>query len=149
MYRVDWKNGNKDIGDSYLIRRQVFLIERGFPMGDESDERDINAEHITVYFDDKAIGTARVFIEINKEESSYIIGRVAVLDRYRKKGIGKFIISEILTYLEDKKDKKDIKKVKLHAVCDVKDFYKKHGFKSIGEKYIDDGLDHIVMEKNI
>ncbi len=146
MYRVDWKKGNKDIGDSYLIRRQVFLIERGFPMGDESDERDINAEHITVYLEDKAIGTARVFIEINEEEYSYIIGRVAVLDRYRKKGIGKFIISEILKYLEDKKD---IKKVKLHAVCAVKNFYKKHGFKSIGEKYIDDGLEHIVMEKNI
>ncbi len=146
MYRVDWKKGNKDIEDSYLIRRQVFLVERGFPMADESDEKDINGEHIIIYFNDQAVGTARVFREINSEESIYVIGRVAVLDGYRKKGIGKFIITKILEYLEEKKD---IKKIKLHSVYNVQNFYKKHGFKPIGEKYIDDGQDHIVMEKNI
>ena len=121
--------------DSIDIRNEVFVKEQKFEV--EFDEIDSISKHIVLYLEDKAIGTCRVY----KEDNDYIIGRVAVLKKYRTGGYGKIIVLSAIDLVKEL----DGKVIRLSAQTRVKDFYKKIGFKEYGEEYLDEYCAHISM----
>ena len=98
--------------DIRYIRETVFIKEQGFE--NEFDEIDSVAIHMLVKKDNKAIATARLYLENN----SYHIGRIAVLKEYRTLKIG----SKIIKILEEEVKKSNIvdtviKVVEKECIC--------------------------------
>ena len=62
------------------IRTIVFVNEQGFLQ--EFDDIDNRAIHLIFYQDNKPIATARLFKDLDNDDT-YIIGRLAVLKEYR------------------------------------------------------------------
>ena len=78
--------------DAVRVRRKVFVEEQQVPEEIEIDGTDEGFEHI-VAFNQKheAVGTAR----LNEQG---IIGRMAVLEAYRQKGVGKSMLQKLIEF---------------------------------------------------
>ena len=74
------------------------------------------------------------------DESS--IGRVVVRDNYRKLGYGHKITDAAIKAIEEYYK---ANKIKISAQTYLVTFYESHGFKTIGDRYSEDGIPHIAM----
>lgn len=123
------------------VREEVFVKEQGFQ--DEFDKCDDKSVHLLLFVDREPIGTARLFqLETNK---TFIIGRVAVLEKYRGLHLG----NKIIKILEEKVGELGGTCVELSAQCRVQQFYEKLGYIPIGEPYLDEFCPHIRMRKEL
>ena len=129
----------KHFADAFRIRTNVFIGEQHVPVSEEIDDYDAYTPIFVAYDNDRAIGTARVII---KENQIAKIGRVAVVKEARKKGIGKQLMLEVISYISHKTGAKEIR---LDAQLTAVKFYKSLGFISHGEIFKDAGIDHIAM----
>lgn len=136
--RVDFSKGATE--DAYKIRREVFIEEQKFTI--DKDEIDERAYHVVIYDEDIPIATGRCFNKEDKKDE-YIIGRVAVLKKYRGLKIGR----EVILLLEEKIKELNGKSVELSAQVRAKNFYEKIGYVEYGEVYFDEYCEHIKMKK--
>ena len=125
--------------DIINIRTDIFVKEQGFK--DEFDEIDKGCSHIVLYDNAKAIATCRYF----SQNGIYHIGRVAIMKEYRGKHLGK----EIMNIAEQEIKNEGGEKIEVSAQVRVKEFYKKLGYKEVGQIYFDEYCEHITMVKNI
>lgn len=133
-----------DLNIAFTIRKEVFVEEQGVPLEDEFDEFDtLNriSEHILVYYNGQPVGTGRIrWIDgLGKLE------RICILVPYRKFGLGKIIIGA----LEEIAEEKSVSQVKLHAQTHAEGFYKKLGYQTSSNVFIEDGIPHILMMKEL
>jgi predicted GNAT family N-acyltransferase len=129
---------------AFHIRKEVFVEEQGVPLEDEFDEFDnLNGqcEHILVYYGEQPVGTGRVrwVDEFGKLE------RICILEPYRKFGLGKVII----TALEEIAQERGATRVKLHGQTHAEGFYKKLGYQSSSNVFLEDGIPHLLMTKEL
>lgn len=134
----------EDLKIAFQIREEVFVKEQGVPLEDEFDEFDKldgKCEHVLVFYDGKTAGTGRVRIvdEFGKLE------RICVLKEYRKCGLGKVIINA----LEELAEKMGVTKVKLHGQTHAEGFYQKLGYNTASDVFMEDGIPHILMKKDL
>lgn len=129
------------LDNAFQIRQAVFVEEQGVPLADEFDEHDANAEHILVYFEELPVGTGRMRVvdELAKLE------RICLLAPYRKYGLGKVIIQT----LEQLAREKGMTKAKLHGQTHAEGFYQKLGYKTKSTVFMEDGIPHVLMVKNL
>ena len=126
--------------DAKKIRKAVFINEQGFQ--NEFDEIDNKAVHIVLYSEDEEpIATCRVFWDPSM--NTYVLGRLAVIEKYRGKNIGSTMLKEAERYVQ----KKEGKTLILHAQCRAVGFYKKSGFIEFGDVDNDESCPHIWMRK--
>lgn len=126
------------------IRRTVFVEEQGVPLDDEYDEFDKldgKCEHILVYYHNEPVGTGRV----RSVEGYGKLERICILQEYRKFGLGKVIIAELEEIAADRGDLK----VKLHGQTHAEGFYNKLGYETSSDVFMEDGIAHVLMVKNI
>lgn len=130
--------------DLRSIRETVFVEEQGFT--DEFDDRDIDniSFHLLLYIEGKPVATGRLY-QKDPLKNIYIIGRLAVLSDYRKLSLG----SVVLTSLEEKAKECGAASIELSAQCRVQGFYEKHGYRTIGNSYLDGDCPHILMIKEL
>lgn len=127
-----WGNDNHALR---LVREAVFIREQGIPVELEWDEHDSNSIHLLALdTDDNPIGTARL-----SPDGS--IGRMAVLEAWRKKGVGGCLLRHALNEARNRQMHKVSLNAQLHAV----DFYCKFGFRMTGEVFMDAGIPHVRM----
>lgn len=126
--------------EAKFIRIEVFVKEQKFE--NEFDDIDDIAYHLILWKGEKAIANARLYRD-EKQENSYIIGRLAVLKDYRNCHIG----SKLMNLLEEKVKALSGEKISLSAQCKARVFYEKLGYKASGEIYLDEYCPHIHMEK--
>jgi ElaA protein len=69
---------------AFGIRMRVFVSEQGVPRDIELDDDDQHAIHFLATDSGRAVGTARLVMRGKKAK----VGRMAVLKKYRRKGIG-------------------------------------------------------------
>ncbi|MDD2371593.1 MAG: GNAT family N-acetyltransferase [Firmicutes bacterium] len=133
---------NEVTSDIRYIREVVFIEEQGFK--EEFDDIDKRAIHALIYFESKPIATGRIF---KKEKSNdiYIIGRVAVLKEYRKLNVGIRLINE----LEGMARTIGAIKIQLSSQYHAKAFYLKNNYITVGNVYMDEDCQHILMEKTL
>jgi len=135
---------DEDLRKAFYIRKEVFVKEQGVPLEDEFDEFDkLNGqcEHILVYYEEQPVGTGRVrwVDEFGKLE------RICILEHYRKFGLGKIII----TALEEIAQERGTTRVKLHGQTQAQGFYKKLGYQTSSSVFIEDGIPHLLMTKEL
>ncbi|WP_144548507.1 GNAT family N-acetyltransferase [Bacillus sp. X1(2014)] len=134
----------EDLKAAFAIREQVFVKEQGVPLEDEFDQFDTLTglcEHIVVHYNEQPVGTGRIrFIDgVGKLE------RICILEPYRKFGLGKIIIQA----LEEIAEERGASQVKLHGQTQAEGFYKKLGFRTSSNIFMEDGIPHILMLKEL
>ena len=127
-----WKEAEVD---AFLVRQEVFILEQGVPAELELDEFDASAAHVLVYQDAHCIGTGRL---VNLSAKQAQIGRMAVLTKFRGKGIGK----QILRKLVDLAASQGVREIILHSQVSAIPFYEKLGFQAQGDAYDEAGIPH-------
>ena len=119
------------------IRRVVFIEGQDVPEAEERDGKDKDALHFIAFEDDLPVGTARILLNdgIGK------IGRVAVLSKYRRRGIGKRLMRVVLDELRVNK----ATEARLGAQTHALGFYEALGFSAYGPEFLDAGIPHRSM----
>lgn len=126
---------------AFTIRNIVFVKEQNVPAEMEIDEFEDESIHFICYDDEQAIGAGRLrFID-----SYGKLERICVLKSHRGKSYGKKIIEK----MEDEISSKGYTKAKLHAQTHAKQFYEQLGYKTISSEFIDAGIPHIAMVKEL
>jgi predicted GNAT family N-acyltransferase len=116
------------------IRRRVFIEEQQVPEELEWDGEDACAQHWLALREGQPVGTVRLLVDGH-------IGRMAVLARERKQGLG----SKLLRAAIDAAREQAMGEVYLHAQLQALGFYARHGFVAEGEMFMDAGITHRVM----
>lgn len=137
-YKLVVREGKENFDDSYFIRNEVFVKEQGF--SNEFDEKDNKSLHFLIYYRRKPIANARAFSDDGKK---YHLGRVAVLEKHRERGIGRILID----FAEYEIKKRGGEEVIISAQTRASGFYKKVGYEPYGEEYMDENCPHISMKK--
>ncbi len=131
-----------DIAACMHIRRKVFIEGQGVPEEIEADGKENECDHYILKIDGFAAGTARVRYLGEKSK----IQRVAILDEYQGKGFGK----KLMEYMMDKicnEGKAEI--MALSAQSHAISFYESLGFIVSSEEYMEAGILHKDMQKDV
>lgn len=127
--------------DAYDVRKKVFVEEQNVPIEIEIDEYEDEATHFVLY-DHKtpvAAGRIRFLPPYCKVE------RICVLKPYRKTGVGQ----KLMTAIEQFAIKQGFTKFKLNAQVQAENFYKKLGYETISDEFLDAGIPHVTMVKDV
>ena len=124
------------------VRFRVFVSEQSVPPEEELDDADATATHAIAISQDKVIGTGRLIVQ---DESTAIIGRMAVDLEWRRHGVG----GRILTFLEEEARSRGLLQSLLHAQEYVKSFYASHGYSEHGDVFLEVGIPHVEMRKGL
>lgn len=122
------------------LRSEVFVVEQNCVYQD-IDGKDQKAIHILGIKNNELIAYTRIFNsgDYFKEAS---IGRVLVKENERKFSYGHKLMEFSIKTIQEKYSTSIIK---IGAQTYLKKFYESHGFKKVGEEYIEDGIPHIYM----
>ena len=85
-----------------------------------------------------AIGTGRLLPDGT-------IGRLAVVASWRGRGVGKAILDTLVAEAQ----RRGYPKAMLNAQTQARGFYEKSGFAVVGEEYMEAGIPHITMARNL
>jgi predicted GNAT family N-acyltransferase len=133
---ADWEREREAMR---AIRTPVFIQEQQVPQQIEWDEMDPLCVHaLALDADGTPIGTGRLAPDGK-------IGRMAVLEEWRGKGVG----AAILDFLVACARERGIKECRMHAQCHALEFYLQHGFETEGEEFMEAGILHVSMRKGL
>src|ERR671919_64509 len=99
---------------------EVFVREQRVPAEIELDENDALCVHAIAFDGEDAVGTGRLLPDGH-------IGRMAVLGKWRRRGIGAAILRALIEAAARRGDREIALSAQVHAV----DFYRAHGFRPV------------------
>lgn len=138
-FRVRMADWEREREAMRAIRTPVFIQEQQVPQQIEWDEMDPLCVHaLAVDTDGTPIGTGRMAPDGK-------IGRMAVLEDWRGKGVGAAILDFLIACAQER----GIKDCRLHAQCHAMDFYLQHGFEADGEEFMEAGIPHMRMHRSL
>jgi predicted GNAT family N-acyltransferase len=118
------------------IRHAVFVVEQKVDAREEWDGADAQCHHaLALTAEGEVIGTARL-------QPSGKIGRVAVLQPWRGRGIGR----QLMEYLLQVATRQGMPRVYLHSQESAVVFYQRLGFVCVGEPFVEANIPHRRME---
>ena len=120
------------------VRHRVFVKEQGIDPRLEWDDQDHHAVFALAMDETNCIGTGRLL-------PNGKIGRMAVLPEWRRSGIGSMLLNTLLAQAETM----GLKTVTLSAQIQVCEFYKRHAFIAVGSPFIEAGIPHQEMLRNL
>lgn len=132
---ADW---NVDRGALRAVREQVFVREQAVPVELEWDDFDPLCQHVVAEAAGTAIGTGRLLPDGH-------IGRMAVLESWRGQGVGSALLKALLQMARNR----GIRQVKLNAQSRAVAFYLRHAFVTEGEEFIEAGIPHRSMRRDL
>jgi len=133
---ADWSSDQTAIRE---IRNKVFVDEQGVPPDIEWDGLDDQCIHVIVENENRdAIGTGRLHPRGK-------IGRMAVDQQWRNRGIGLAVLDQLL----DLASRQGLEAVYLHAQRHAAGFYSGAGFEQDGEDFEEAGIAHRLMRKTL
>jgi predicted GNAT family N-acyltransferase len=132
IMQVTWREA-----ESFLraVRTPVFIEEQLVAPDFEWDELDASAVHLLAMLNNEPIGCLRI---INYHK----IGRMAVLKKFRKNGLGAALLLEAVQICKLHQSKIITLSAQTHAIG----FYQHCGFKVTSEVYQDLHIPHVDMQ---
>jgi predicted GNAT family N-acyltransferase len=126
-------------GFASAIREAVFVAEQRVPPEIELDEWDERCDHALAYeAHGRPVGTGRLLPDGH-------IGRMAVLREYRGRGVG----AAILASLVERAKTRGMRQVLLNAQTQAAGFYARFGFAVSGEPFMEAGIPHVEMARDL
>ncbi|MBQ4877090.1 GNAT family N-acetyltransferase [Pseudoalteromonas luteoviolacea] len=125
----------------FKLRVDIFVVEQQcpYPEIDEVD-RATSTLHILLSDDEQVKAYARCYVKSNDTAA---IGRVLISPTARGGGIAYTLMEKAI---ESCQSRHPGKQIEISAQTYLKAFYQKLGFRSIGEPYLEDGIEHIDMQ---
>ena len=120
------------------IRFEVFVNEQRVPAEMELDDMDAHCVHAVAFRESIPVGTGRLLPDGH-------IGRMAVLKRYRRQGVGAAMLKRLIQAAHDRGDREVALSAQVHAVP----FYRAHGFVEEGGVYEEAGIAHQAMRLSL
>ena len=121
------------------VRSEVFVTGQKCLYVDP-DGKDLDSVQVFALEGDRIIGCLRIYW---KEPGVLQIGRVAVIESQRGRGIGKQMMWQAIDYITENLLEE---KIYLEAQTYAIGFYEKLGFKVISDEFLDEGIPHKGME---
>ena len=121
------------------VRSEVFVTGQKCLYVDP-DGKDLDSVQVFASERDRIIGCLRIY---GKEPGVLQIGRVAVIESQRGRGIGKQMMWQAIDYITENLLEE---KIYLEAQTYAIGFYEKLGFKVISDEFLDEGIPHKGME---
>ena len=123
-------------------RTEVFLLEQRIICQDLDD---VDYKSLHCFFTDKerVRGYLRAFLS-DEENGVVTIGRVLTLEH--KKGLGTELMKKSF---EEIKKNFSCSKIAVHAQKQAVGFYEKMGFQTVSDEFLEEGVCHLTMEKEI
>ncbi|HKK06812.1 MAG: GNAT family N-acetyltransferase [Pseudolabrys sp.] len=121
------------------VREEVFIEEQGVTPELEWDGLDAEAVHVLACTaDGTPVGTARLLADGH-------IGRMAVRAAWRGRGVGRALLAELIAIARER----GLARVFLGAQTHAVGFYERQGFVVYGEPFMDAGIPHRHMAREL
>ena len=121
-------------------RQQIFLLEQNIVCQD-LDYKDKESLHCFFWENGRVSAYLRAF---KTGDNTVTVGRVLTI--YHRKGVGTRLMQ---MGVEAIKKHYGCKKIVLHSQKQAQVFYEKIGFEAISDEYLEEGIPHITMEKQL
>lgn len=140
-YKLELKTNPDELKEAFALRKRVFVQGQGVPEDLEIDDKEDKAIHFLVKDEQKLVATCRVRIIDDYAK----LERMAVKSTYREQGIGSLLIDQVEKFAK----KKNVVKMKLHAQTQAQDFYRKNNYQVVSDEFLEAGIKHVKMEKEL
>ncbi len=127
------------------IRDKVFTKEKLVPKNIEVDAYDKlcgNCDHFLIEYDLTKVGALRC---LKVEDKTVILQRLCFLKDYRGLGLGR----KVLQYIEKYYKTYGMRRITADAKYDALTFYEKCGYKKVSDVFVEAGVEHIKIMKNL
>ncbi|MFB1081342.1 GNAT family N-acetyltransferase [Jeotgalibacillus sp. JSM ZJ347] len=132
---------DQELQDAFEVRKEVFVNEQRVPEELELDAFDQTATHFVLYAEEQASGAGRFRIKDGKGK----VERVCVMKTLRGQQAGVLLMTEIEKYAQDTGLPALILNAQTHALG----FYEKLGYRVISDEFMDAGIPHFTMQKEL
>lgn len=147
MEKITWRTkAFKDLTvDEYFeiiyLRTEIFVVEQNCPY-QEVDEKDRISFHLFGRSESSEIMAVSRILPPGVAFAEISVGRVALKKDYRGKGLADEMMKETFKFIENHFGKQPIR---ISAQQYLLKYYHKHGFKQVGEMYLEDDIPHVEM----
>lgn len=125
------------------LRSEVFVVEQDCVYQDP-DDTDLHSHHLMATADGRLVAYLRVIpagVESGNEGS---IGRLLIAKEHRGKGLGHELIDRGIQLYKEVVGREH--PCVIHAQSHLEKFYQGHGFKTISQPFMFEGLMHTIMK---
>jgi predicted GNAT family N-acyltransferase len=140
-YEVRRVSGDQEMTAVVELRREVFCVEQGVPQREELDGRDGQALHLVAVSGDQLLATCRLLFVGPTVQFS----RLAVRQSVRRHGIA----SALLARADVETRACGARRLVLHAQTYARALYDSAGYEPRGRIFMEAGIEHIAMEKQL
>ncbi|TAA73155.1 GNAT family N-acetyltransferase [Planococcus salinarum] len=142
MQKVKIAESELEKEQAFDIRRKVFVDEQHVPVHIEMDEYDSTATHFVGYHLQQPIAAGRI-----REIESGIgkVERVSVLPEFRGQHVGALMMEAMESYARSA----GMASLKLNSQSYAIPFYEKLNYTVTSPEFLDAGIPHRTMEKNL
>jgi predicted GNAT family N-acyltransferase len=140
-YEVRRASGDQEMTAVVELRREVFCVEQGVPQREELDGRDGQALHLVAVSGDQLLATCRLLFVGPTVQFS----RLAVRQSARRHGIA----SAQLARADVETRAGGARRLVLHAQTYARALYDSAGYEPRGRIFMEAGIEHIAMEKQL
>jgi predicted GNAT family N-acyltransferase len=134
-------DNEQELEDAFSVRRTVFIDEQNVPAEEEIDEFEDESAHFVYYQEGAPIGAGRFRVVDGYGK----VERICVLSTVRKTGAGKALMNAIQDYAYGQ----GIHRLKLNAQTHAIPFYEGLGYEVVSDEFLDAGIPHKTMMKEI
>ncbi len=135
-------HGSSEYRQMLKLRNDVLRKPLGISFTEEELEKEKDNLLVAAYDDDQLLGCCML---VKKSEKAMRLRQMAVLDNLQGKGIGKALTIFAENLARDRKFKSMI----MHARKDTVGFYQKMGYNVVSDEFVEIGIPHVVMEKEL
>lgn len=141
LYEVRRVGGEAEMAAVLALRHEVFCAEQGVPEHEELDGRDQEALHLIAIANGQLLGTCRLLLVGATAQFS----RLAVRAASRRRGIA----TALLAAADDESRAAGARRIVLHAQTYARELYDTAGYRARGRVFVEAGIEHIAMEKQL
>jgi putative N-acetyltransferase (TIGR04045 family) len=132
-----------ELAAALALREEVFCGEQGVTLEGDRDGLDAEALQLVAIGDGgDVIGTCRLLIDPG---GTARFGRLCVRASARATGVGAALLSEA----ERAARAAGARRIGMHAQTDALSLYRRAGFRPYGERFDEEGIEHLGMEKDL
>ena len=132
----------RELAAALALREEVFCGEQGVTLAGDRDGRDDEAVQLIAVEGDELLGTCRLLIEPGGTAK---FGRLCVRSGARHRGIA----AALLAAAEEEARAVGARRIGMHAQTDALPLYERAGFTPYGERFAEEGIEHLGMEKHL